>query len=129
MKHPKVLPGHPYWNKSVDELRYIIADAGEAAVNMRGFDPVAECKYLDQINDASTILKYKLEQPPTNPTHYLYRAEIVECDGTKATVFLAAQVKLSGPDIILRLNARRLNPIDELISFHVYFGDIELVVR
>ena len=42
--------------KSDEVLRYIIKDAREAANNMRGFDPKAEAKYLDQINDASTVL-------------------------------------------------------------------------
>ena len=45
-----------YRRKSDFELLYIIKDASEAARAMRGFDPVAECKYLDQVNDASTIL-------------------------------------------------------------------------
>lgn len=56
MRQPKVLPGHAYHQKTNSELRYIIKDAGEAAVNMRGLDAVAECKYLDQINDACSIL-------------------------------------------------------------------------
>lgn len=45
-----------YANKSEAELRYIIKDAHEAAVCMRGMNPTAEAKYLDQVNDACTIL-------------------------------------------------------------------------
>ena len=45
-----------YKNKSILELEYICKDAGEAAKCMRDFDPIAECKYLDQVNDACTEL-------------------------------------------------------------------------
>lgn len=39
-----------------DALRYIIKDASEAARAMQGMNPEAESKYLDQANDAATIL-------------------------------------------------------------------------
>jgi len=55
----KPLPGHPYHNKSDDQLRYIIKDAGEAADAMQGHNPQAEGKYRDQVNDAATILHYR----------------------------------------------------------------------
>jgi Cdc6-like AAA superfamily ATPase len=55
----KPLHGHAYWDKTDAELRYIIKDAGEAAVAMRGHAPEAEAKYLDQVNDACTILNYR----------------------------------------------------------------------
>lgn len=42
--------------KTVAELHYMIRDAGEAARAMRGMDDRAECKYLDQVNDACTEL-------------------------------------------------------------------------
>lgn len=45
-----------YSTKSIVELEYIVKDAGEAAIAMRGMDAVAECKYLDQGNDACTEL-------------------------------------------------------------------------
>jgi hypothetical protein len=45
-----------YRNKTEAELHYIIRDAGEAAQAMRGVDARAECKYLDQVNDAATEL-------------------------------------------------------------------------
>jgi hypothetical protein len=51
-----VLQGHAFHQKSDAELHYIIKDAGEAARNMRGFDERAEAKYLDQVNDAATVL-------------------------------------------------------------------------
>lgn len=57
-----VLKGHPYHEKSVAELQYIIADARDAANNMAGFNYEAECKYLDQINDAVTVLRYRKEK-------------------------------------------------------------------
>jgi hypothetical protein len=53
------LKGHPYHGKTDGELLFIIADASEAARNMRGFDERAEAKYLDQINDATTVLFYR----------------------------------------------------------------------
>ncbi len=58
-KHPKPLPGHPYHSKSADELRFIIRDAGLAANAMRDHDAKAEGKYLDQQNDANTILGWR----------------------------------------------------------------------
>lgn len=45
-----------YRKKSDAELRYILKDAGEAAQAMREIDRNAECKYLDQVNDACTEL-------------------------------------------------------------------------
>jgi len=45
-----------YSDKSEAALRYIIKDASEAAINMRGMDDKAESKYLDQVNDACTEL-------------------------------------------------------------------------
>ncbi len=59
MKVTKPLKGHPYHNKSDDELQYIVRDAREAADAFRGWDDKAECKYLDQINDACTVLGYR----------------------------------------------------------------------
>jgi hypothetical protein len=55
----KPIPDHPYHAKSSEALRYIIKDAGEAARNMRDVSYEAECKYLDQMNDACTILRYR----------------------------------------------------------------------
>lgn len=53
------LQGHPYHQKSDASLRYISRDAREAADAMRGHDPKAEGKYLDQMNDAQTVLGYR----------------------------------------------------------------------
>ena len=55
----KPLKGHPYHQKSYDELLYILKDAEEAARNMRGLDEKAEAKYLDQVNDALTIINWR----------------------------------------------------------------------
>jgi hypothetical protein len=51
-----LLKGHPYHDKTDAELRYIVKDAGKAARSMKGMDEKAEGKYLDQVNDASSIL-------------------------------------------------------------------------
>ena len=53
------LKGHPYHKKSDAELRYIQKDAAEAAKAMKGHAPNSEAKYLDQVNDASTVLYYR----------------------------------------------------------------------
>ena len=53
------LAGHPYHGKSDAELHYIIRDAGEAASAMRGHNDQAESKYLDQVNDAVTVLHHR----------------------------------------------------------------------
>lgn len=46
-----------YASKTEAELIYIIKDAAEAAGAMRAMGNLsAECKYLDQMNDASTEL-------------------------------------------------------------------------
>lgn len=51
-----------YANKSHAELAYIQKDAYEAAqCAQANGDYVAECKYLDQVNDASTEV-YKRKQ-------------------------------------------------------------------
>lgn len=47
---------NPYRTKTDDELQYILKDASEAAKCMKDFDPKAEAKYLDQVNDACTEL-------------------------------------------------------------------------
>ncbi len=44
-------------SKTAAELRYIISDASAAARAMAGHDYKAECKYLDQVNDAVTELR------------------------------------------------------------------------
>lgn len=48
-----------FWDLSNASLHYVIKDAHEAAQNMRDIDPVAEGKYLDQVNDASTVLAWR----------------------------------------------------------------------
>jgi hypothetical protein len=51
------LKGHAYHTKTHAELKYIQKDASEAAKANKGRD--AELKYLDQVNDASTVLHYR----------------------------------------------------------------------
>jgi hypothetical protein len=53
------LKGHPYHKKTDAELKYIQKDAAEAAKAMKGHSPRSEAKYLDQVNDASTVLHYR----------------------------------------------------------------------
>lgn len=54
------LKGHDYHTKSDSELRFITKDASEAAKNMQGMgNGQAEGKYLDQANDAQTVLGYR----------------------------------------------------------------------
>lgn len=56
----KPLKGHPYHDKSDAELQYIVQDARAAAEAMRGWNDQAEAKYLDQMNDAITIMGYRV---------------------------------------------------------------------
>lgn len=58
-----------YARKTDAELRYILRDAGEAARAMRGVDSAAEAKYLDQVNDASTIL-YRRQEARADATRH-----------------------------------------------------------
>jgi len=53
------LKGHEYHGKSDAELKYILKDAGEAARAMKDHSPKSESKYLDQVNDAATVLHYR----------------------------------------------------------------------
>ena len=58
-RHRPPIAEHPFHKLDNMKLRYIQKDAGEAAKAMRGHDKRAEAKYLDQVNDASTILNYR----------------------------------------------------------------------
>ena len=51
------IAGHPYHTKTNDELQYIAKDASEAAKAQRGM--ASEGKYLDQVNDAATVLGWR----------------------------------------------------------------------
>jgi hypothetical protein len=51
------IPGHLYHAKTNDELNYIAKDASAAARAQRGM--ASEGKYLDQVNDASTVLGWR----------------------------------------------------------------------
>lgn len=54
------LDGHPYHKKSDTELKGIIKDAGQSARDFKG--EKSEAKYLDQVNDASTVLHHRAKQ-------------------------------------------------------------------
>ena len=58
-RHRPPIAEHPFHKLDNMKLRYIQKDAGEAAKAMRGHDKRAEAKYLDQVNDATTILHYR----------------------------------------------------------------------
>ena len=45
-----------YRDKTTEQLRYIAKDAYEASVAMQGLNSDAEGKYLDQVNDACTVM-------------------------------------------------------------------------
>ena len=53
------IPDHPYHLKTDAELHFIAKDAHEAAQAMQGHSSASENKYLDQVNDASTVLGYR----------------------------------------------------------------------
>ena len=53
------LKGHEYHSKSDAALKHIMKDAGEAAKAMKDHSPSSESKYLDQVNDAATVLHYR----------------------------------------------------------------------
>lgn len=55
----KPLKGHRYHELSNDALRFIVRDAADAARAMQGLNDAAESKYLDQLNDAQTILFWR----------------------------------------------------------------------
>lgn len=88
-KPKKPLPGHPYHSKSADELRFIIRDAGAAANAMRGHDAKAEGKYLDQVNDANTILGWRARTGTVvNPEPSNFRmAQAFNASGVFAPLF------------------------------------------
>jgi hypothetical protein len=48
-----------YWDKPNNQLIYIMRDAYMAAECMKHHDPVAEAKYLEQMNDACTVITYR----------------------------------------------------------------------
>lgn len=62
----KPLAGHDYHSKNDDELKYIIKDASDAAKAMKDHDTKAEAKYLDQVNDATTILAHRKSKNKTD---------------------------------------------------------------
>ncbi len=75
------LAGHDYHQKTNAELNFIAADAHAAAKAMQGWNPEAEGKYLDQVNNASTVLGYRqrggqdLSQRETRLQHMVPTAE------------------------------------------------------
>lgn len=55
MRRP-TLTNQSYWNKTEAQLRYIIKDAREAAEALATIAGADTGKYMDQINDACTVL-------------------------------------------------------------------------
>lgn len=59
---------HPYHEKTSNSLHFIMRDAHEAATNAHAMgDSKGEGKYLDQINDAATVLNYRRSNGITEP--------------------------------------------------------------
>lgn len=57
MKKRKLyLTNQHFVTKTPAELLYILRDAREAADAMRGWNAEAEAKYLEQLDDAATVL-------------------------------------------------------------------------
>jgi hypothetical protein len=71
------LKGHPYHSKTDAELHYIVKDAAEAARAMKDHDPKAEAKYLDQVNDASTVLHHRKSKNEATALEERDRSEFV----------------------------------------------------
>ena len=63
MTRRPTLTNRAYWGKTDAELHYILRDASEAAQHMKGLDPQAEAKYLEQVCDASTVLGCRRRAP------------------------------------------------------------------
>ena len=85
LKEGGALKGHPYQKKTDAELKYIQKDAHEAAKAMQGHDSKAEAKYLDQVNDASTILYQRRHKKKTESLEEreLHDAEKSKLDALK----------------------------------------------
>lgn len=58
MRRPH-LENERFWTLPDAALLYIMRDANAAAVAMRGHNARAEGKYLDEVNDAATVLAYR----------------------------------------------------------------------
>lgn len=71
-----------YATKADAELEYIKRDAREAADAMRGVDAAAEAKYLDQVNDAATVL-YHRQNPVAKRIQSLRAGPAVSIDQTR----------------------------------------------
>lgn len=87
----KPMPDHEYHAKSDAMLRYIIKDAGTAAEAMRGVNVDAECKYLDQMNDACTILYYRRQLARAN--HWRIKRSVCEHNAAVLATIHAANPK------------------------------------
>lgn len=53
------LDNQSYWTKTEAQLRYILKDAREAADAMSTIPGADVGKYMDQINDACTVLNHR----------------------------------------------------------------------
>ena len=60
MRRP-YLENERFWELPEASLRYIIKDARAAAEAMKGLNPKKEGKYLDEVNDAATVLYWRRE--------------------------------------------------------------------
>jgi hypothetical protein len=98
-RNPVTKNNLPDYRKKTDEqLQFIMKDASEAARAVRGLDARAEAKYLDQINDASTVLyerAAKFRERKTNP------------DKDKPNVYIKRVSQATGAPPTKRLVKRR----------------------
>lgn len=53
------IPSSPFHRYDASQLAFAQADAHLAAEAMKNVDPVAEAKYLDQVNDIATIIAWR----------------------------------------------------------------------
>lgn len=79
-RHP--LEDHSYHSKSEDQLRFIMKDAKEAADAMKDHNPTAETKYLDQVNDAATVLHWRKNNGAPDWYQQKYFKKTNESDST-----------------------------------------------
>ena len=100
------IPGHPYHNTTDAQLRYIQQDAHAAAQATRGmtsYNPNSgkredtEGKYLNQVNDASTVLAYRQRGGERVPTDDETAAHELAAGGGPKAVAAPIHDGASGP--------------------------------
>lgn len=121
------LKGHPYHEKSDAELHYIVKDAGDAARKSRGmssYNPNSgkredtEGKYLDQMNDASTVLHHRrnggkqLVKPKTEEVVN----EVSKASLSRAKLKGAAMIRAAGSKDKEEVKKEDMNIVDTIMT-------------